>query len=48
MEDNQSKHEQSLDKILNAIKRMKSNIRESYKKTKCTTQKEQEILNSNL
>ena len=42
------KHKDSLDKILQNIKGLKSNIRESYKKIKCSNDKEQEVLNQNL
>lgn len=43
-----SKHTNSLSKIEENIKGLKINIRETYKKTKCNNEKEQEILYKNL
>jgi hypothetical protein len=43
-----NKHNQSINKILDNIKGLKLTIRDSYKKIKCNTEKEQEILYQNL
>jgi len=44
----QSEFHKSLDKILNNMQGLKFIIRDSYKKIKCNSEKEQEILTQNL
>jgi hypothetical protein len=43
-----TRHSESLSKIEENIKGLKTNIRDTYKKTKCSSEKEQEILYKNL
>ena len=45
---NNIKHQNSLKKIAVEIKNAKQNIKETYKKLKCTNQKDQDIFSQNL
>lgn len=44
----EEKHVHSLEKIETELSGLKSSIRDSYKKVKCSNEKEQEILYKNL